>query len=156
MANPKSMIFTVPAGSLAGGTYGVVIDNADPLGCPSDPIDVQIVDAPTITDIDPASHCRESDADLVITGTDFFTVDGTLPAVDMDGVALTVTSVDNCVAALGGGQLCTTINATLPANSFKVSGAVDVTVTNPAPAACDGTAVDGFTLTEPRATWTQP
>lgn len=124
----------------------LVITNPDPAGCSgSNAVALALVPDPDIQDIQPPALCDDGvDQTLVLTGEYFLTVDGTLPTITVDDVALPVdvTSVDGCTEIEEVPELtvmaCT--QATIVVNPDDVEGeGATIALENPMPAGCSDT-----------------
>jgi hypothetical protein len=137
-----SLTILVPEDALEPGTPEVVVVNPDPAGCSaSNAVALTIVPPPTVLEVIPALVCVAQGERVVdIVGTDFLTVDGTVPdvafdATDVDASAILASeceplSVDGLTV-----QRCARLTVTL-AEELLPAGMPDVSVTNPIPAGC--------------------
>lgn len=107
--------------------------------------------APTIDALVPEAICVDAgDRALTIEGTGFLVYDGATPTVFIDGDAYAAAFTLGCVelAAVPAAQLCTSLEITVPGDTYAVGGH-EVIVENPAPAACRTSAAATLTITEP-------
>ena len=97
------------------------------------------VERPAITEIVPASLCLAQGAQsFELRGSTFLSVGEDKPVVAIGPNMYTVESLDGCTALdvpLANVQACTTAVVTVPQGDLD-EGTYDVTLTNPAPAAC--------------------
>ncbi len=151
------LVVTVSQTELSGTppfNPSVTVTNPDPAGCSDSQQDLlTVMSGPTITAADPALVCTDDGArQVVLTGTNFLTIDGTQPTVALDGTAVDAASVasSDCTAQanVAGGldvQNCTTLTLDLPQGSLS-PGDTNVEVTNPDPAGCSVSNTDVLTV----------
>ena len=138
----NELTLTVSADLLDEGALDVVVTNPPPADCIStDPVQIDAVNAPVVTSLVPPDVCENAgDTVVEVAGTGFLVLeDGTLPTVDIDGVAVTVLNANDCVLLPGpsGAEACTGLDVEVLSGTFVVIGQTHpVTVTNPAPADC--------------------
>jgi hypothetical protein len=134
----RSMQIVVPADSQSAGTVDVTVTNPAPLACVSVSQHLTWVDRPRVTSVQPIGICSQAAMQmLTIAGTNFLTVDGTGPVLNVGTQQFTPTP-GNCTALTGPAetvQQCTSLTLTVPAGTFA-PGSYVVSVTNPAPADC--------------------
>ncbi len=146
----------VPQGGLAAGTWQVAVVNPAPANCTStEAVNFVVTPPPTLAGIAADLVCvAEGSNSLTATGTDFLTVDGATPTLRFSSGSTTVdlnTTASNCAAVTGTTltvQRCTTLSATLPQGGLG-TGSWQVSVLNPAPAACASTQAVGFLVAPP-------
>lgn len=144
---------TIAQGALSPGNYLAKIANPTPVDCSSaQDVRFVVVPQPALTAVAPALGCSaEGERTLTLTGTGFITVDGMAPAVTLsDGTAMATvsTTASDCTMVQGPTEVvqsCATLTATLAQNALP-PGPYQVTVKNPAPAACLSGQV-GYTVT---------
>ncbi len=132
-----TLAITVPVGAMVGAS-AVVVHNPDPAGCQStQSVSVLVVAPPVLTAVAPQLACNAEGAVAVtLTGTDFLTIDGVAPTVDVGGTVLTSTAT-GCSMLTGSTRTverCTTLAISVP--TTIAPGSQTVTVINPAPASC--------------------
>lgn len=147
----KDLSFDVfPDLALVPGLYDVQVTNPDGKGKTTFAAALAAVPRPKASGIAPDILCdAEDDQTVTLTGSGFLSVGDELPTVHVKNKDFTATAVSDCrdvpgVHAAGKVQTCSTLTFTLPQGSFE-PGRFDVTVTNPASAACSST--DALTLT---------
>lgn len=155
----SSMTIEVTPGELEPGLYDVRVVNPDDLdapesGCSNMATDaLRIVAPPTIDGVEPAYVCLEDGSrEVVVHGSDFLSVDGQNPSVELNGTALAAAAVDvaGCDAAafdVGGlnVQRCDRLVLTLADGDVEL-GNPSLQVENPAPAGCSAEATDLWTV----------
>ncbi|MFW5879055.1 MAG: hypothetical protein ACOCVR_04470, partial [Myxococcota bacterium] len=125
----------------AGEEISVSITNPTPGGCADTYSDtLPVVAPPEITGAVPALVCTEDGSrSFVLEGQGFVSVDGALPTISFGGVEGSVDSLSGQCEDLTFGTLsaqsCTQAEVTAPAGPLA-PGAVEVTLTNPAPLSC--------------------
>ncbi|MFP4596649.1 MAG: hypothetical protein ACLFVJ_00270 [Persicimonas sp.] len=133
----------------------VSVTNPDPAGCSDTQEDLlTVLEGPSIDSAEPALACTDTgERDIVFTGTNFLTVDGTLPTISFDGTDLDAANVSatDCTTEddVAGGlavESCTTLTASVPQGTLA-AGDTEVAVTNPDPVGCEAT--DDTVLTVP-------
>lgn len=129
----------LPQGSLSADVHDVVVTNPAPAACQSEePIELEVVPAPTVTAATPGLFCNDSgDTELAVTGTGFFVVDQTAPTVLIDGQVFASTGEPTACTATTRADVeaCTELRVTIPETSLP-SGPADIEVVNPEPVAC--------------------
>ena len=134
----ETLAFDVSAElGLADGLYDVTVEAPDGQRATATGVLVA-VDAPTLTDVEPALVCvAQYDNALTLTGTGFLDVAGTLPGVAIGTASLTAAARDGCgdLAGPTAGRSCTCAGVTLPQSSLA-DGVHGVVLTNPEPAQC--------------------
>ncbi|QDG54379.1 hypothetical protein FIV42_27635 [Persicimonas caeni] len=143
----NELVVTVSDAELAGTppfNPEVSVTNPDPAGCSDTQQDLlTVLEGPTLESAEPALACTDEGArDVVLTGTNFLTVDGTVPTVTLDGVAVDSANVaaSDCAATanVAGGltvEACTTLTLSLPQGTLA-AGDTQVEVINPNPVGC--------------------
>lgn len=151
----QQMSFDVtPELTLEPGLYDVTITNPDGKGKAQFPGSLVGVPRPTASGIAPDILCNaQHDQTVVISGTDFLSVGGSLPTIHIGDEDLPATSVESCkdvpgVHAAGPVQTCTSVTFVIPVGTFE-AGNYDVTVTNPETAACSSTDALAITVVPP-------
>lgn len=143
----------VPRGSLAAGLLDITIRNPPPASCASsDPIQVEVVPAPTLSALVPVEQCWEIGAfELRAEGDGFLVVDGDYPTVRVGDRAFVATSAEDCTPLTGpaGGELCGAVIVEVPEATWNAAQSLPAEVTNPDPAACTSTEDVAFTLYDP-------
>ncbi len=138
----SSLLVTIAQDELSAGNHDVSVRNPDPAGCSdTEPELLSVVEGPSLTEAAPALACAaDGSRDIVLTGS-FLQIESELPAVQFNGTDATVSGLSDCSEAMVNGlnaQRCNTLTATALQGSLG-SGAVDVTITDPAPAGCSST-----------------
>lgn len=105
------------------------------------PSAVAIVPPPEFDETNQQSICvQDGSAQVTLTGQNFLSVNGTLPAVTVDGSAVTTVSVGGCTALSGivtyVVERCTEVTIELPQEALTEPRDVTVELTNPEPANC--------------------
>ena len=165
-----TLTLTIPTGDLPTGDYQVVVTNPKPADCvSSDPVYFHVAPPPSVSTTAMVQVCDQlGNAPVTIlsgsaTG-DFLTLANgtttTFPTVQVvvggTPTACTVGSASGCTTVKlpqgtfveGTVQECTSITCTLPMASIN-PGTYDVTVVNPAPAACHGTGTSAVDIIPP-------
>jgi len=125
----------------------VSLVNPAPAGCGATyAIPVPLIDPPLVEAVAPALVCTDDGArELVITGSNFYVVDGVLPTVTLDGHDAPVSAADDCEATAIGPledvAVCGALTVTAPMGSLA-PGTVTVRVTSAPPIPCAGDADD--------------
>ncbi|QRK05926.1 hypothetical protein JQX13_38195 [Archangium violaceum] len=132
---------TVPQGTDVG-TLPVSVLNPAPAACSSsESVNFVSVPPPAISAVTPDVTCaEESSVDLMVEGSNFLTVNGTLPVVKVGSLTLDAPVVSNCTPVMGALEAvtsCSSLKVTVP--RAAASGELAVTVSNPAPAGCTST-----------------
>ncbi len=148
VAQACSELTVLVPGETAVGQPDIIVTNPLPVGCSSLPTKpLSLVDRPQIASITPDETCSADGArTIAIKGTGFLTVDGVAPVVTLGALSLPSTAVD-CTPMEGPAEtvmLCNQVDVTIPVNA--PAGALAVSVTNPAPAACASLAGPVLTL----------
>lgn len=133
------------------GVYGITLNNLDgQSGGLSGAL--AAVPAPTLESVAPPLICDEqADNTLTLTGTAFLNVDGALPEVHIGDLSLGASAAEGCLDLVGPveGASCDQLTVVVPMGSLP-TGALPVSVTNPAPADCATTeAVDLTVVSAP-------
>ncbi|MBN1335347.1 MAG: IPT/TIG domain-containing protein [Deltaproteobacteria bacterium] len=134
------MTFTLPLDTVPPGVHDVVVTNPPPADCEStEPVEVELVPAPTIASIVEAIECiDQGDQSFVISGTGFVVLeDGTPPTIVLGSTVRSPDALAGCIPLEGpaGGETCTEMQVTLPQDA-EPPGVLSVVVYNPAPADC--------------------
>jgi len=135
------LTFTLPAGALDGGWQDITVRNPLPADCDNTSTgSFYLVGAPQIDRVSPTTPCEQNASDFTITGSGFLELGGEQPAVTIEGVDASITSMDGCVAIpnIAAASLCTSMRVTVPAGTVGV-GNYDTTVTNPGEIPCSTT-----------------
>ncbi len=147
--------FQLPQGALPPGLYDVDVTNPAPADCTNDvaqTLEIQIVAAPEVDEIDPPVTCTEApETTFAVRGGGMLRrgVDcgapSACPTVEVGGLSVEVEGMSGCSVAIqvpGGGELCDALTFRIPAGGLPTAGEYPVTVTNPETAPCtsDGTA----------------
>ena len=148
-----SVELTIGQDGLPVGAHDISVLNPEPADCSSvDGLQLTVVPPPSIANVAPEVLCSEQlDNDVLISGGDFYTVDGTAPSVTIG--ANTYDSVASDCAAVAtvvnhDVTVCTTLTVTVPAGDL-MPGQQDVVVTNPAPAGCSSSEPVALTFVPP-------
>lgn len=140
------------------GVYGITLSNPDGQASGLDGA-VAAVPAPALHAVDPPLVCNSQvDTTLTLSGDAFLTVDGALPTVSVGDWSAAATASDGCQELAGpvDGASCTQLTVVVPAGSLP-TGALPVSVGNPAPADCATTeAVDLTVVAAPVITGFSP
>jgi hypothetical protein len=135
----SAIVVEIAMGSLPNGENNVQVENPAPAQCGSEEVvPLEVFAAPTVVDAQPVLFCTDTgDTAMTLTGTDFLTVDGVPPTVEIAGQSFAaVVDAGSCVATgRANVQSCTTITATITQGSLA-SGDATITVLNPEPVAC--------------------
>jgi len=148
-----TLVATLPQNALPEGSHPVSVTNPAPAACSSEEnVSIAVVGSPEITaPPQPDLVCTGEDESLVLTGDGFLDAGGALPSVTIGGQTLQASSVSGC-SDVGGTQIptrsCTTLTVDIPAGTLP-EGQLDVSVTNPAPAACSSPPVTLYALPPP-------
>ncbi|MDH5672857.1 MAG: hypothetical protein OEZ06_11955 [Myxococcales bacterium] len=151
-----SLTLTIPVGGVGVGMPTVEVENPQPAGCSDSRNDLlTVVEGPVIEAVDPLLVCTEDGSKmLAITGTGFLKVGEELPAVSVDGSAVTsVDSIADCAAVTVNGlgvERCTTLNVTVAMGALS-EGRPVVEVANPNPAGCTASNAEVLTVPPPLA-----
>lgn len=125
---------TMPQDFQEIGVQEVLVSNAGDQCISEEVVQYELVSQPHLTSISEDLDCIEqADRSFILTGTDFLRNAALeTPDVQIGGVSVTIDSVDGCAPLTGpsGGEICTTLNITLPQNTL-VTGLHDISVTNP-------------------------
>ncbi len=146
-----TLVLTLAANSVGLGMPEVRVENPQPAGCSDTRSDLlTVVAGPVITSAAPALLCTEDGSKAItLTGTGFLSIDDALPAVQIDGDAVTsVDSIDDCTTVVANGltvEQCTSLVVTV-AQDFLEEGQHEVQVENPGPAGCTATRADALTV----------
>jgi hypothetical protein len=147
-----SIDITVKKGALMPDLYAVTVTNPDPAGCDNTAMGaLRIVPPPALTDVQPPLVCvDDGDRKVTAVGTDFLVVDGTVPKVEVDGMALDKAAIDpqgcsDLKVDHMSVQTCTKLELTLAKNSVA-TGMADIKITNPDPAGCSDERMDLLTV----------
>jgi len=136
-----SLAVTVPQGELSVGLHDVSVTNPETAACESlEPIQIEVVPPPRVDSIVEDLACNEQENTFVVTGDGFLVIDGVSPTVAIGSYSAEADAADGCtnLAGPGGGETCTELTLTVPADLLD-EGALDVVVTNPPPADCVST-----------------
>lgn len=131
---------TLPQGSLKGGQAELAVTNPDPAGC-SGTNSMVLTGPPPLTLVSavPGNVCQSAgQTDVVVTGTGFLTIDSVPFTVNVNGAAITPSSVTDCTTLEVEGLTVESCNsftfstdvATLP------PGGIPISLTNPDPSGC--------------------
>ncbi len=157
---------TLPQDSVAVGYPAVNVNNPETAACVTeDVVNLRVVPPPTINAVaevgedqdavvtgDGTIVCAtEGPRDVVIHGTDFLEIDGALPAVTLDGTAITSKSIAGC-EDLPTMDLtvrkCTRLTVEVPQAMAATTDPYQpvIQMTNPEPAGCNDTTTDRLNL----------
>jgi hypothetical protein len=129
----------LPQGSLAAGTYSLVVNNPPPADCVStEEVTFAVVNSPAVLTVEPDLICNAQGNDTItIGGNDFLDIDGALPTVNVGGESFSASSVSDCqpVAGTTNTLSCASLTVEISEGSLT-AGEHELTVTNPPPAAC--------------------
>jgi len=130
---------SLPAG-LTAATYSLTVTNPAPAACVSEAgVDVQALPAPQVSAVAPPLFCASTgQSGVVVTGVDFFVVNGERPVILVGDQEVMATSAGGCTAVTGLGdtvERCTDLTFDVPAGAAVVN-TYDVVVRNPAPVDC--------------------
>ncbi len=138
-----------PEHALPAGVYGVVVVNPDGRRGVA-PAAFAAVDRPTVTGIvDELACVAQSGRSAVVSGTGFLVRGDTLPQVTVGDVVYQPTGAEGCTdlpKVFGTWTMCTSLSIDIAQDDFA-PGLFDVSVQNPAPAACGTLPDDGVQLT---------
>jgi large repetitive protein len=145
-------------------TYAVTVTNPEPAACtstPSEAVDLTVVPPPSVDTVVPDLICTDEGANTItVNGVDFLSVsDGTtvtLPTVHVGNIDYPTETIDGCDDPLGDPitgpnnpvRRCKTLTIIVPTGAFVPSNN-EVTVTNPAPAACTSNTPVNLTVVPP-------
>lgn len=138
-----SATLSLPEGSIPPGYPKIVLRNPESAACASEEtLNLRVVPPPSISGVEQSIACVAQGArSFVIRGTDFLEIDSALPDVSIGGVELTPSVRDaDCEAVETMGhevRRCTALYVDV-ASGALAAGMPEVTVTNPAPAGCNG------------------
>lgn len=135
-----SLSVTIPMDGLAEGAHSVTVTNPEPAHCSSlEDITVAVVPPPVIDGFNPNPVCNINQVSTIdITGSGFLRVDGALPAVMVNGSAVTVTGAAGCTLVDGTtreAETCTSVTIEIAQGTLG-AGDHEVVLQNPAPADC--------------------
>lgn len=135
-----TLVLELDQDALAPGAYAVRVTNPMPAGCAStEPVTLAVVPPPELDTIEPDLLCTaQIDNTLMLSGSGFLDVDGSLPTVSIGGLEFTAAGLDDCSPVEGtllAARSCSSLRLKLPPGSLP-AGAHAVVVTNPQPAAC--------------------
>ena len=136
------------------GYPGLTIENPETAACVSEElVNLRVVPPPVLMAADPPVVCTaEGPREVTLRGEGLLQIDGALPAVTMDGVALEVLGVSGCEPLTAMGHevsRCTELDVRLPQTVHTALVRPTLVVTNPSPAGCDATRADILLLVPP-------
>lgn len=135
-----TLLVDVPQNGVAEGLHSVTVANPLPAGCNTPAgVNLRVVPPPVLQKVEPDLVCLEqAGIELVLSGSDFFELDGIAPQVHID--ALVLSSVPENCEPLVGTQIavrrCTALRVAV-AKDALAAGAYAVSVQNPPPAGCE-------------------
>lgn len=133
---------------LQPGVYDITVTNANGETA-TQPAAFGVIPRPVVTDLVPSYLCLAENTREVEVRGDWFVVDGDNPTVTVGGEEYAPTSTADCrdlASVFGGATACESLTIEIPVDAYE-PGVEDVTVTNPAPAACTSNIEeDGSTL----------
>lgn len=149
-----TLTVTIPAGSLEPGYLAVSVTNPARVGCTTtEEVGIEVVGAPVVTDLDPASSCYAApEFSLDVNGQSFLVLaDGTMPTVFIGGGSFIPTTASGCTALTGpaGGETCTTLTVNVPEGTWTTADTHATLVINPEPADCESNSDVLFAITAP-------
>jgi hypothetical protein len=144
------LVVTVPAGVLAAGPNPVTVQNPMPAHCQStDAFNLVAVDRPMVTGVSrPALCVAQGPQTLLIQGSGFLQIGSETPAVTLGTRTYTSAAGDCTLVAGTTAQVCNQLSITVPQDDLP-PGEYTLTVTNPAPAACQSTDTVMVRITTP-------
>lgn len=130
--------------SVAAGLPLLTIQNPETAACQSEEqVHLRVVPAPGIARVVPALACvDQQERVLVVEGEGFLRIDGAAPSVMVGELALAGDALGGCQSLPTEGhevESCTSITLTVAVDALP-PGLHSVSVTNPDPAGCQGTA----------------
>lgn len=153
----STMTMVVGENAVDPGRLEVAVSNPPPAGCSNeDSAFVTITPPPAVDEVAPPAVCvQDGPRQVTIEGSDFITVGGTVPEVEIDGVAIDAADIspqecgDLEVDDLDV-QTCDELLVTVTEEELggELPYNPDITVTNPDPAGCDDTESDLLTVME--------
>ncbi|HMI91733.1 MAG TPA: hypothetical protein VK509_10245, partial [Polyangiales bacterium] len=170
----SSLTIAVKPGELDAGVYDVTVVNPDNLAYPDDggpqgcsniaSNALRIAPPPSIDEAQPSYVCLDdADRERRVHGSDFLTVDGVVPSVEVDGAVLPTSAIatEDC-DAMGADvsdlqvDRCSTLVLRVGQDDVDTGNPV-LKITNPSPAGCDVEAINAWTvLPPPRVKLTAP
>ncbi len=139
-----------PELELPSGIYDVSAANPDGQAATAANA-LAVVPPPVLDAVSPNLICVDQhDVDVVLTGSAFLVVEGTLPTVAFDDVVLTPTAANGCVDLAGPveAQQCTELSVTIP-QAALATGVHGIVVQNPEPAGCVSTEAVALEVVNP-------
>ncbi len=139
--------------SIGVGLHDITLKNPETAACVSEEkLALRVVPPPVIEGVNPPVACKlDGSSMLTIVGSGFLEVDGKKPSVSMGGTSIDVAQLTGCEDLETTGltvKSCTGIELSVDASAFPV-GNVSVSVANPEPAGCMGTADAVFRIAGP-------
>jgi len=134
----------LPKDGLVPANYPVTVENPQPVGCDSAPVDLTIVPPPTVAALDGDVRCSaQGGITLKLTGDHFYTVAGKAPSVTIgtkkwSTTAATASSCTTVAGPVGAIQRCTELTLALPQAALP-PGHYPVGVENALPGDCAST-----------------
>ena len=144
---------TLGKDSIPPGLHEITLTNPETAACHSEEsLNVRVVAAPTISEIEPAGACMlDAQQRLIVKGSGFLQVDDDKPIVMLGGERVAVAALDDCedldtpdITLKSCAQLALDVEL-----SMYPVGDVAVSVTNPDPAGCEATANGAFHIAGP-------
>lgn len=143
------LTISIPAGDLSAQLMAdtasvalvVEVTNPDPVGCESTQGEtLTLVPPPQTAQVQPNPVCTTQSArTITLSGQFFLEDDGELPSLEVNGQMLQVSALSDCTELdtidASAVQSCSTAEVELPQGSL-MDGPQAITLTNPAPAAC--------------------
>ncbi len=131
-------------GQVAAGLPLLTIQNPETAACQSEEqVHLRVVPAPSVTRVVPALACvQQQQRVLVVEGEGFLRIDGAAPTVVVGELTLSGDTLGGCESLPTEGhgvESCTSITLTVEVDALP-AGLHSVSVTNPDPAGCQGTA----------------
>ncbi|TNF27438.1 MAG: hypothetical protein EP329_19425 [Deltaproteobacteria bacterium] len=140
--------------SIPVGYPAVTVENPETAACVSeDDKRLRVVPPPEITRFDPPMVCvAQGDRDVVLIGAELLGIDDGIPAVTLDGGAITsgpLASCEDLPTQDHDVSRCTALTITVPAEDTTAPRTPAIGVTNPEPAGCEDSRSDQLVLVPP-------
>lgn len=149
-----SAAYTLPVDALAPGLHELVLTNPETAACHTEEtVRLRVVPPPSVDSVEPSLVCTaQGDREVVVHGQGFLEIDDVLPTAALATGAVTVTAVDGCQDLETDGaavRVCDALTVTIPQQAVSDPAEAELTVTNPAPAGCSGSASTALALAPP-------
>ncbi len=148
----QSMEFDVYEGlGLEPGLYEITVSNRNGRSVTKAAV-LAAVARPVLTSVEPELICdAQGNRTLTLSGSGFVKLSGALPSIKIGVSTFAATAASGCSAIPGAplpAELCNAVTVEVPKDALT-PGTYDVTLTNPAPAACASTDAISLTIVAP-------